>query len=155
MRGEFLLIQNNHDLFFAVSSLPGSANQPRLLGCYCSVVKRLCCCHDRRCLLRTVKQGGRGGTFKHTMDVTGVKFSGCWACWKLQFFELTVQRLSRDQLLRDYQHYPDRAIRSSEGFQAGEGRWYSAMHNIKCGPYTVIYWRGDSTWGFTREDSAE
>ena len=61
------------------------------------------------------EQGGRGGPCKHRMDVTDVEIS--WAC--LSARNLQVDRLSKSSTSRTY---PEGAIRSSKGFQAGEGR---------------------------------
>ena len=119
VRKNVLIIQNNHQPFFAVSSL----HALRLLCgcCQCSVVTRLHCCNGRRLVLLTAEQGGRGGPCKHMMDVTGIKI--CWACLSARKETLETFKLRDCQRDQSQGHNPDWAIRFSEGFQAGEGRW--------------------------------
>ena len=71
-------------------------------------------------LLRTAEQGGRGRPCKHMMDVTGVEFS--WACLSARKETLETFKLRDYQRNQPQGHNLDRAIRSSEGFQEGEGR---------------------------------
>ena len=75
VRENVLLIQSNHHSFFAVSSLQAL----RLLRGCCSVATRRRCCDGKRRVLRTAEQEGRGGPYKHMMDVTVVEIS--WACF--------------------------------------------------------------------------
>ena len=74
-----------------------------------------------RCqVLQTAEKRGHRGPFKHMIDVTGIEV--CWACLS------AIQEPLEIFKLRDYQrdqpqgHNPAGALRSSEGFQAGEGR---------------------------------
>ena len=138
VRGYVLLIQSNHHLFFAVSSL----HALRLLCGCCLVATRRCCCDCRRRVLRTAEQRGRGRRCKHMMDVTGVEIS--WA-----FLSARKETLETFKL-RDYQtdqpqgHNPDGAIRSSEAFQQ--------MIVIPCITANIAQ---TMTWRFTGEDLAE
>ena len=85
---------------------------------------RGCCCCDK------AELGERGGPFKHMMDVTGVEI--CRAC---------LAGVKETFKLRDYQrgqpqgHSTDWAIRSSEGFRAGNSlgkNWLASHPSVAC-----------------------
>ena len=114
-----LLIQSNNRPFFAVSSL----QTPRLLRGCCSVATRpgdAAATADVGCCAQQSREHAEG-LWSTWLDVTGVEV--CWAC--LSAIKDTLETFK----LRDYQrnhpqgHNSDGAIRSSEGFQAGEGKW--------------------------------
>ena len=115
-RENVLLIQSNHNPFFAVGPLPAL----RLLR-WCSWVATGRRCDGRLRMLHTAEQGGRGVPFKHMMDVTGIEICCAW----LSAIKETLETFK----LRDYQRdqpqgqHPNWAIRSIEGFPAREGRW--------------------------------
>ena len=112
--GNVLLIQSNHHSLFAVSLLQAL----RLLRGCCLVASKRRCCNGKRLVLLTAEQGGRWGPCKQIWTSLALRSAGPACHCQQETFKL-----------RDYQrdqpqgHNPEGAIRSSEGFQAGEGRW--------------------------------
>ena len=95
----------------------------------------------QRVLQRTAEPGGRGGHFKHTMDITSVEI--CWDC--LSALKETLETLK----LRDYQrdqpqaqrHYPAAQLDAQKAFKQEKADVSSTMHYSECRPINGM---GDS-----------